>query len=142
MEYVCHRQFLTFSWLVGLAMVGGGGGSSASASSGSQPTSLSAAVDPVVKAAMQQQGIPGISVALATNGSMLILRFLPIYSLFRNSPLCGRTESDLQSELCGPFLNATNFLFPILLFVIVHPFVDVFFSVLEHAVDESGKHVG
>jgi len=42
--------------------------------SGSQPTSLSGAVDSVVKAAMQQQGIPGMTVALAKNGSMLYVQ--------------------------------------------------------------------
>lgn len=42
-------------------------------SSGSQPTSLSAAVDSVVKTAMQQ-GIPGMTVALAKNGSMLYVQ--------------------------------------------------------------------
>src|SRR5579863_8664171 len=76
MERVCLRRFSSFSLFAGLVfgLVGCGGGGSPSMPSGSQPTSLSGAVDSVVKAAMQQQGIPGMTVALAKNGSMLYVQ--------------------------------------------------------------------
>jgi D-alanyl-D-alanine carboxypeptidase len=69
------RRLSSFSWLIGLAIATSGcGGGRSPSSSGSQPTSLSGAVDPVVKTAMQQQGIPGMTVALAKNGSMLYVQ--------------------------------------------------------------------
>ena len=65
-------QFLSFSLLFGfvLGMVGCGGGGSTSSPS----ESLGGAVDAVVKTAMQQQGIPGMTVALAKNGTMLYVK--------------------------------------------------------------------
>jgi CubicO group peptidase (beta-lactamase class C family) len=56
-----------------IGVLGCGGGSS-SPTSGSQPTTLSSAVDSVVSTAMQQQRIPGMAVALAKNGTMLYVK--------------------------------------------------------------------
>jgi CubicO group peptidase (beta-lactamase class C family) len=54
----------------------GCGGSSASSSSSphQQQVSLGSTVDGVAQAAMQQQGIPGMTVALAKNGTMLYVQ--------------------------------------------------------------------
>ena len=67
MRFVCPR----FSVLVGfaLALTGCGGGGSTTAPV--QPQTLSSVVDPLASAAMKQQGIPGMTVALARNGTML-----------------------------------------------------------------------
>jgi len=50
-----------------------GCGSNAS-SPGRQPTSLGATVDAIAQAALQQQGIPGMTVALAKKGSLLYVQ--------------------------------------------------------------------
>jgi D-alanyl-D-alanine carboxypeptidase len=67
MRFVCPR----FSVLVGfaLALTGCGGGGSTTAPV--QPQTLSSVVDPLASSAMKQQGIPGMTVALAKNGTML-----------------------------------------------------------------------
>jgi D-alanyl-D-alanine carboxypeptidase len=51
--------------------IGCGGGGSTSAPPQPQTTSLSSLVDPLANSAMKQQGIPGMTVALAKNGTML-----------------------------------------------------------------------
>src|SRR5260370_26298966 len=58
---------------VGLALAFAGCGGS-SASSPPQASLLGSAVDGVAQAAMQQQGMPGMTVALSKNGSMLYLQ--------------------------------------------------------------------
>jgi D-alanyl-D-alanine carboxypeptidase len=62
-----------FALLIGLAitLTGCGGGGSTSAPPQPQTTSLSSLVDPLANSAMKQQGIPGMTVALAKNGTML-----------------------------------------------------------------------
>jgi D-alanyl-D-alanine carboxypeptidase len=55
---------------IGLAGCGGGGGS-ATSSSPQQLVTLGGLVDPLATAAMKQQNIPGMTVALAMNGTML-----------------------------------------------------------------------
>jgi D-alanyl-D-alanine carboxypeptidase len=55
----------------GLTGCGGGGGGSPSAPPPPQTMSLGSLVDSVANSAMKQQGIPGMTVALAKNGSML-----------------------------------------------------------------------
>jgi D-alanyl-D-alanine carboxypeptidase len=62
-----------FSALVGLALVltGCGGGGSTSAPLQPQTMSLSSVVDSLANSAMEQQNIPGMTVALAKNGTML-----------------------------------------------------------------------
>jgi D-alanyl-D-alanine carboxypeptidase len=69
MRFVCPR----FSALVGfvLAFTGCGGGGSTTAPVLPQTLSLSSVVDPLASSAMKQQGIPGMTVALAKNGTML-----------------------------------------------------------------------
>jgi len=73
-----HALGLRFSvFVVSLAMalaLVGCGGSSAPSPPGQQPGSLAAAVDAVAQAAMQQQGMPGMTVALAKKGSMLYVQ--------------------------------------------------------------------
>jgi D-alanyl-D-alanine carboxypeptidase len=62
-----------FSVLIGLAiaLMGCGGGANTSAPSQPQTTSWSSLVDPLANSAMKQQSIPGMTVALAKNGTML-----------------------------------------------------------------------
>jgi D-alanyl-D-alanine carboxypeptidase len=52
----------------------GCGGSSTSSPPSQQPASLGGAIDPVVLAAMQQQNIPGMTVALAKQGTLLYVQ--------------------------------------------------------------------
>jgi hypothetical protein len=61
-----------FSVLIALAIAftGCGGGGSNSAPPQPQTTSLGSLVDSLANSAMKQQGIPGMTVALAKNGSM------------------------------------------------------------------------
>jgi D-alanyl-D-alanine carboxypeptidase len=77
-----HRSSLTVSArlacpkvsaLVGLALAltGCGGGSSAPAPLQPQTMSLSSVVDSLANSAMEQQNIPGMTIALAKNGTML-----------------------------------------------------------------------
>lgn len=54
-----------------LALTGCGGSGTTSAPPQPQTVSLSSVVDPLVNAAMKQEGIPGMTVALAKNGTML-----------------------------------------------------------------------
>src|ERR1700676_3291148 len=54
----------------------------------------------------------------------------------------GGGESNHEAEILGLFLNAADFVFSIFLFVVLHPLVDVLFSITQHTVDEAGKHVG
>jgi D-alanyl-D-alanine carboxypeptidase len=70
-----HELRLRFSvFLISLAIalvLVGCGGSSAYSPPGQQEAPLGGTVDAVVRAAMQQQGIPGMTVALAKKGTML-----------------------------------------------------------------------
>jgi D-alanyl-D-alanine carboxypeptidase len=70
---VCFSRLFLFTSLVWLASCGGGS-SSSSASRPEPAGTLGAAVDDVVNASMKQQGIPGMTVALAKNGSMLYVK--------------------------------------------------------------------
>jgi D-alanyl-D-alanine carboxypeptidase len=65
-------QPLVFAAIV-LAL-GGCGGSNSSLQPGQQPTILGATVDAIARAAMQQQGMPGMTVAVAKNGSTLYVQ--------------------------------------------------------------------
>lgn len=62
-----------FSALVGLALAltGCGGGGNPSPPPQPQTITLSSLVDPLANSAMKEQGIPGMTVALAKNGTML-----------------------------------------------------------------------
>lgn len=70
-----HAKFLRFSIfslsISFLLYLGGCGGKESSSSSSA---SLGATVDSVAKTAMKQQGIPGMTVALAKNGTMLYVQ--------------------------------------------------------------------
>lgn len=57
-----------------LGLAGCGGGSSSSTSSGAQPASLESTVDALANAAMQQQGLPGMTISLAKNGTILYVK--------------------------------------------------------------------
>ena len=57
--------------VLAIGLTGCGGNGSPSAPPGSQTLSLRSMVDPLVNSAMKQQGIPGMTVALAKNGTML-----------------------------------------------------------------------
>ena len=57
--------------IAGLTGCGGGGGGSTSAPPPPQSMSLGSLVDSLANSAMKQQGIPGMTVALAKNGSVL-----------------------------------------------------------------------
>ena len=59
------------SLTVVLALAGCGGSSTSSPTAPQQQAVLGSTVDTVVQAAMQQQGIPGLTVGLAKNGAML-----------------------------------------------------------------------
>lgn len=50
----------------------------------------------------------------------------------------GKTKH--ETEILGLHLNAADFMFSIFLFVVLHPLVDLLFSVAQHA--EAGEHVG
>jgi D-alanyl-D-alanine carboxypeptidase len=65
----CPELAIFIVLVVGLAGCGGSG--STSAPPGSKIPSLPSIVDPLVNAAISQQGIPGMTVALAKNGTML-----------------------------------------------------------------------
>src|SRR5215467_6353676 len=54
---------------------------------------------------------------------------------------CGG-ESDNEAEILRLFLNAADFVLSIFFFVVLHPLVDVLFSIAQHTVDEAGEHVG
>ena len=56
--------------------------------------------------------------------------------------LCGGGESNHDAEVVGFFLNAADFVLSIFFCVVLHPLVDVSFSVTQHPVDEPGEHVG
>jgi D-alanyl-D-alanine carboxypeptidase len=66
-------SMLVFSVAMAIALVGCGG-SGTSSLPGQQPAELGATVDAVAHAAMQQQGIPGMTVALAKKGAMLYVQ--------------------------------------------------------------------
>jgi D-alanyl-D-alanine carboxypeptidase len=66
-------SMLVFSVAMAMAMVGCGG-SGTSSMPGQQPAALGATVDAIAHAAMQQQGIPGMTVALAKKGAMLYVQ--------------------------------------------------------------------
>jgi Beta-lactamase len=67
------RQFAALVELA-LALTGCGGGGTTSAPPQPQTVSLSSVVDPLVNAAMKQEGIPGMTVALAKSGTMLYVQ--------------------------------------------------------------------
>jgi D-alanyl-D-alanine carboxypeptidase len=69
MGFVCPRSFVLVGFA--LALTGCGGGGSTTAPAQPQTLSLSSVVDPLASAAMKQQDIPGMTVALAKNGTML-----------------------------------------------------------------------
>src|ERR1700730_17662494 len=73
-----HALRLWFSvFLISLAIalvLVGCGGSSAYSPPGQQEASLGGTVDPVVRAAMQQQGIPGMTVSVDKKGTMLYVQ--------------------------------------------------------------------
>jgi D-alanyl-D-alanine carboxypeptidase len=66
-------SMLVFSVAMAIALVGCGG-SSTSPLPGQQPAALGTTVDAVAHAAMQQQGIPGMTLALAKKGAMLYVQ--------------------------------------------------------------------
>jgi D-alanyl-D-alanine carboxypeptidase len=68
-----------------LALVGCGGASAPSLP-GQQPGSLGATVDSVAQAAMQQQGMPGMTVALAKKGTMLYVQGYGVSDLNTRRP--------------------------------------------------------
>ena len=69
-------QLLVFSILssVMLALVGCSGSSSYPSPSPTQPSGLGMAVDAVVQSSMQQSGVPGITIAVAKNNTMLYVQ--------------------------------------------------------------------
>src|ERR1700760_2643061 len=69
MRLICPG-LVTFIALA-VALAGCGGNGSPSAPAGSKIPSLPSLVDPLVNAAMSGQGAPGVTVALAKNGTML-----------------------------------------------------------------------
>src|ERR1035438_1259211 len=54
----------------------------------------------------------------------------------------GGGESNHEAKILGLFLNAADFVFSIFLLVVVHPLVDVLFSIAQHTVDEAREDVG
>jgi CubicO group peptidase (beta-lactamase class C family) len=67
-------RFSVFVISVAMALACVGCGSSRPASSPGQQNSLAATVDAVAQAALQEQGIPGMTVALAKKGTMLYVQ--------------------------------------------------------------------
>lgn len=61
-------------------------GGSTSSASGQQPSALGATVDAVAQAALQQQGIPGMTVALAKNGAVLYAQGYGLSNLNSSQP--------------------------------------------------------
>ena len=59
---------------IALALPGCGGSSTASPPTAQRQTLLGSTVDGVIQSAMQQQGVPGVAVALAKNGTMLYVQ--------------------------------------------------------------------
>jgi CubicO group peptidase (beta-lactamase class C family) len=75
MTHARGLRFCVFLICLAIALaLSGCGGPSASPLPGQQPRSLGGTVDAVVQAAMQQQGIPGMTVALAKAGTMLYVQ--------------------------------------------------------------------
>lgn len=67
-----HRQrWLSAIIVQALLVFTSCGGSSSSAAPPQQSTTLTATVDGIAREAMQQQGLPGMTIALAKNGAML-----------------------------------------------------------------------
>lgn len=62
---------LTTFIVLAIGLTGCGGGGSTSAPPSQQTTGLGSLIDPLASSAMKQQGIPGMTVALAKNGTML-----------------------------------------------------------------------
>jgi CubicO group peptidase (beta-lactamase class C family) len=75
MTHALRLRFSVFLISLAIALVlVGCGGSSAYSPPGQQGASLGGTVDAVVRAAMQQQGIPGMTVALAKKGTILYVQ--------------------------------------------------------------------
>jgi D-alanyl-D-alanine carboxypeptidase len=75
MTHALGLRFSVFLVYLAIALVlAGCGGSNASSPPGQQEAPLGGTVDAVVQAAMQQQGIPGMTVALAKKGTMLYVQ--------------------------------------------------------------------
>src|SRR5580700_5051463 len=75
MMHALRWRFSVFLISLAIALVlVGCGGSSAYSPPGQQEASLGGTVDAVVRAAMQQQGIPGMTVALAKRGTLLYVQ--------------------------------------------------------------------
>jgi D-alanyl-D-alanine carboxypeptidase len=88
------RSVFVVSLAMALALVGCGG-TSAPSSAGRQPTSLGATVDAIAQAAMQQQGMPGMTVALAKKGTMLYVQGYGVSDLTTRQP----TQPSLLFEI-------------------------------------------
>ena len=74
-EEMVQVQLRLFSLvLLGPWLAGCGGGGSSSPASGAHPASLGSTVDALANAAIQQQGLPGMTIALAKNGTMLYVK--------------------------------------------------------------------
>jgi D-alanyl-D-alanine carboxypeptidase len=75
MTHALGLRLAVFLPYVAIALIlVGCGGSNAPSPSGQQPASLGSTVDAVVQAAMQAQGIPGMTVALAKQGTLLYVQ--------------------------------------------------------------------
>jgi D-alanyl-D-alanine carboxypeptidase len=68
------RLSVFLAYVASALILVGCGGSNAFSPPGQQPASLGSTVDAVVQAAMQEQGIPGMTVALAKQGTLLYVQ--------------------------------------------------------------------
>ena len=68
------RLSVLLAYVANALILVGCGGSKAFSPPGQQPASLGSTVDAVVQAAMQEQGIPGMTVALAKQGTLLYVQ--------------------------------------------------------------------
>ena len=73
----------------------GCGGSTVRTPPGQQPAALGATVDAIAQAALQQQGIPGMTVALAKKGTMLYVQAYGVSDLTTSQP----TQPSLLFEI-------------------------------------------
>ncbi len=84
------RLFLTFTAMIGVAAVlcgcGGANSSSPSQEQDPAPISLAGTVDGIVQTHMQQNGIPGMVVALAKGGSLLYVHGYGVTNVATNAP--------------------------------------------------------
>lgn len=95
----CSLAFVGVSVLVVAIVLGGcgGGNSYNNQQNNPQSPSLGATVDGVVQPSMQQTGVPGITVALAKNGSMLYVQGYGVTDLTTHQPTPPATVFEIGS---------------------------------------------